>query len=355
MYGSERALLDLLPPLRTTWDVAICCPEGPFAVATARMGALVFPSFTGLLHEKGKGAWLRAALNLRKVIKALAPDLIHVNQAGATRITFLAAGHKIPVVAHVRIYEDFAYLRARRLDERVRAVVCVSGSMKEEASRTIRPEKLFRLYDPYQRSFRDEERTPSANLVLCVGRLAKIKGQDLLLDALANLRSRGREVTCRFLGGDATGGIYMEELRSRTGARGLEGQVEWLGVAQDVFPELARAQAVVVPSEREPLGRVIFEAWDAGTVPIVWRGSGGAAEAILASEGGILFEERTTASLADSIMRALELPDRERDSLVQKGRSWLEANCSPTRVAEDMDGIWKSCIASKRHESLARE
>jgi hypothetical protein len=38
----------------------------------------------------------------------------------------------------------------------------------------------------------------------------------------------------------------------------------------------------VCPSHMELLGRVIFEAWDVGAVPVAFSGSGGAAEIVAA-------------------------------------------------------------------------
>jgi glycosyltransferase involved in cell wall biosynthesis len=90
----------------------------------------------------------------------------------------------------------------------------------------------------------------------------------------------------------------------------------------------------------EPLGRVIFEAWDAGVVPVAFSRSGGAAEIIAAADGGILYEEQTPRALARALRIALELREDQRDRLVNNGRSWMAANCSPAKYVDAVSRIF---------------
>lgn len=49
---------------------------------------------------------------------------------------------------------------------------------------------------------------------------------------------------------------------------------------------------MVLPSDVVSLGRVVFEAWHAGTIPTAWAGSGGPQETIAGSGGGILYPSK---------------------------------------------------------------
>jgi glycosyltransferase involved in cell wall biosynthesis len=344
MYGSERALLDLLPPLKADWDLTVCCPPGLFAEAAAGLEVAVRSSFTPYLHQQGRIAWLSTAFSLRRVVRDVHPDLVHVNQGGATRIARFAAGHRIPITIHTRLFEDYEYLRERGLAHRVGAIVCVSEAMKEEASRTLGESRLFRLYDPYKATSNSAAEASSNRTLVCVGRLGPIKGQDLLLGAVAELKKQGLQVSVKFLGAADENSGYGEEQKKRSQALGIADQVEWLGFRGNVFGDLRGAAALVVPSEKEPLGRVIFEAWDAGTIPIVWRGSGGALEVVAGSRGGAIFAYRTPASLAEAIKNVLEMPPAVRTSLVQNGREWLAENCHPVAIAGELSKIWRGCM-----------
>jgi glycosyltransferase involved in cell wall biosynthesis len=74
---------------------------------------------------------------------------------------------------------------------------------------------------------------------------------------------------------------------------------------------------------------VIFEAWDAGVLPVVFSGSGGAAEIISEADAGIIYEEQSPESLANALQLALRLDYDERTRLLNNGRLWLSKNCSP--------------------------
>ena len=344
MFGSERALLDLLPPLRGKWDVTVCCPPGLFAEAAAGAGVAVWERFTPYLHQKGRLARLRAAFSFRRIVRELHPDLIHVNQAGAARIAAFAAGSRIPLVIHSRLFDDHEYLRERGLEKRACAIIYVSEAMKTEASKSLCTPNLFRLYDSYAPTCDGQSTHTLGRPLLCIGRLGKVKGQDLILGALAELKRRGVRADVSFLGSAERDSRYGDELKEMARRLGIESRVRWLGFRENVFFDLRDTAALLAPSEKEPLGRVIFEAWDAGTVPVVWRGSGGAAEVVEASGGGIMFQERTPASLADAMQDVLEMPVETRTSLVKGGRTWLAANCQSAIIAAQLSAIWDGCI-----------
>lgn len=96
------------------------------------------------------------------------------------------------------------------------------------------------------------------------------------------------------------------------------------------------------PSRREPLGRVILEAWDAGVVPIACSESAGAAEIIAAADGGILYPEQTPELLARALHVALRLPQKEVIRLVANGRSWMRMRCDPSLYGDTVAKILRT-------------
>ena len=109
---------------------------------------------------------------------------------------------------------------------------------------------------------------------------------------------------------------------------------------------LQTCSVLVCPSHSEPLGRVIFEAWDAGAVPVAFSGSGGAAEIVAAANGGILYEEQTPESLAFALRDALELDQEQRARLIRNGRSWMARNCGPETYGEALSTILTGACGS---------
>jgi glycosyltransferase involved in cell wall biosynthesis len=85
-----------------------------------------------------------------------------------------------------------------------------------------------------------------------------------------------------------------------------------------------------------------LEAWDDGTVPVVFSGSGGAAEIVAAARGGILYDRQTPDSLAAALQETLNLDPTRSAELVSNGRSWMATNCdqrtSSTAVMKIISG-----------------
>jgi glycosyltransferase involved in cell wall biosynthesis len=126
------------------------------------------------------------------------------------------------------------------------------------------------------------------------------KGLEVLLEALATLRSQGLRVRLRAVGGFET--PEYEALIKQLGERlCLTDAIDWLGFRQNVPAELAHMDLFVLPSLfGEGLPMVILEAMAAG-VPVVATRVEGAPEAIRHELEGLLVEPGDPRSLADQI------------------------------------------------------
>jgi len=146
-------------------------------------------------------------------------------------------------------------------------------------------------------------------LVLFVGRIQPLKGADVAVRVLAELRSAGREVTLVVVGGpsgpqgDAT-------------YRGLVTLAERLGVAEavrmvdpqphEVISTYYRAADVcLVPSRSESFGLVALESSACGT-PVVASAVGGLTTLVDHGETGFLVESRDPAAFAEPVVRILD-------------------------------------------------
>jgi glycosyltransferase involved in cell wall biosynthesis len=236
-------------------------------------------------------------------------------------------------------------------------VLCVSGYVRN----LFKPEdqkatgRILTLYDLYSRTQkgRDAAMTEAQRNapVICVARLEEQKGQTILLEALAYLRGNGIERRAQFVGSPRAGSDYGARLGQRAIELGVSDLVEWIGEVPDPIGLVRAASVLVLPAREEALGRVVFEAWDAGTVPIAWSGSGGPAEVIEASGGGLLYESQTGESLAQSIEHALALSNEERSAYVARGRAWIESNTDPDRYAAEMNRVFEMLRSPDSHVS----
>ncbi len=342
LWGSERALLDLLDNL-TGVDPAICCPPGrPLQPALDKRGLRVFPTYIYNLHKKTKWHRLWAAFGVLQACLWWRPQVIYLNQAGSFGTVVPAAMLlNIPVVAHVRIFEDIAYLASQTGGRgRLRGVIAISHAVNDaiEQNTVLRTVPRHMLYDAYALVSSVSDDLPSgASAVACVGRVVPVKGQDLLVDAINLLAAEGRELECLMAGdGDAA---YLARLRAASPP-----SIAWLGNASDVRAVLSRCALAACPSRSEPLGRVIFEAWDAGAVPIACAASGGAAEVIAASGGGLLYAEHSAEALAGALKKGLALTHAERETMVRKGRGWVRDRCEPRHYGRAVSAILQSAV-----------
>ena len=140
-----------------------------------------------------------------------------------------------------------------------------------------------------------------ARLIGCVGRLEPVKGQDVLIDALAHLPAEWHVVL-------AGQGSQRAALEARAAALGLEGRVHFLGHVEATEVLFPAFDLLALPSRAEGFPRVLIEAQAAG-LPIVAARVGGVAEAVC-PRTGLLVPPEQPAALAEGILTLAEIPLR---------------------------------------------
>jgi glycosyltransferase involved in cell wall biosynthesis len=333
LWGSEQILLEFITRMPNI-QVAVCCPpKVPLIAELEKLSVRVFPYFIYALHEKSKLKRFWASVGVMRACYQFRPDVIFLNQGGCYQVTLLASVlFDLPIVAHIQIYEDVTYFCERHPSpRRLRGLVCISSSIAQEFRGCHRlsavPQHL--LYHSYVSRADQSLQSKVDNRVACVGRVVPVKGQDLLIRAIKRLVDDGEKIDCVMVGDGP--GHFVRELKQVAGTGAAASHIHWLGYRADVVSVLANCVVVACPSHREPLGRVIFEAWDAGAVPVACEKSGGAAEIIAAADGGILYAEQTPECLAQAILAAVRLPQEAVSRLIRNGRQWMSKHCDPTR------------------------
>jgi glycosyltransferase involved in cell wall biosynthesis len=349
LWGSERAMLDLVDYLDDA-ELAVCMPPSrPLRPELDRRGIRVLPYYVYALHEKTKLQRLYAAFGVFLSAIRFRPDVIYMNQSGAYKIVRpTAVVLNLPIIAHIRIFDDVEYIARQRPTPWVlRGMVSISSAVADEirsyaALSEIPARMIFDAYAFHTNGASGAAIERKKNLIVCTGRIVPNKGQGVLIKAMAIVNSTRPNIECHIAGDDRS--EFAGALKKKVAAGPEASRIQWLGIVKDILPVVRSASIMVAPSYHEALGRVIFEAWEAGAVPVVFAGSGGAAEVVGAAAGGILYPEQTPECLAAALIRTLDLDSSERERLVRNGREWMAKHCDPRQYARHMATIFQDAL-----------
>jgi mannosylfructose-phosphate synthase len=150
----------------------------------------------------------------------------------------------------------------------------------------------------------------SGKVVLSVGRLARNKGYDLLIQAFKEVMIREPEARLYLaIGGEKLGAretAVLEECQALVAELGLQERVQFAGFVPDAeLPDLYRAaDAFVLSSRYEPFGMTAVEAMACGTPTIVTT-HGGLFRLLRFGIDGLFADTFDAADLGLTIMKAL--------------------------------------------------
>ena len=176
--------------------------------------------------------------------------------------------------------------------------------------------------------------------LLNVGRLVEVKGHDVLLQALAQVRRRGVPFALDIIGG----GPLHGSLLALTDSLGLNDAVRFHGaqVESVVRRRLADADVFVLPSRSEGLPVACIEALAVGT-PVIATRIFGIPELIDDGITGLLVEPDDPLALADAICRAWDDPEALMHGRLA-GRRKVEAEFDRDGCTRQLIDIWSRAL-----------
>ncbi|GIJ55935.1 glycosyl transferase [Virgisporangium aurantiacum] len=341
------------------WRVAVACPDGRLAESLADAG---IPRVTWSAGRNPGRNSLGEARRLAAIVERYRPDALHLHAskaglAGRLRTRF---GRRLPTLFQPHGWSWLAVdgrLRAASVAwERAAArwtdlFVCV-GAAEAEAGReqhvagrytVVRngvDRSRYTVAGPAERAAARHRLglDPDAPLAVCVGRVTRQKGQDVLLAAWPHVRHAVPDAHLALVGdGDLLAGLAATAGSSGagglgagglgaggSGAAGLAGGsgvagpagfprttpdgVTFAGAAADVRPWLAAADVVVLPSRWEGLPLTVLEAFACGRAVVASRVPGLAE--VVPSTVGALVPPDDPGALAGALARRLGDADR---------------------------------------------
>ncbi|MDM4018664.1 glycosyltransferase family 4 protein [Roseiconus lacunae] len=285
---------------------------------------------------------LRCVWSIRKLILRQGYDVLHAHTPRTAMIASMASRLTgIPWVYHVHspAARDSANPISNHLNaliEKVSLIGCrhlitVSESLRLDCMRRGTNEsQVTVVHNGVPSICPPRQQTPQVGATWTIGMVALVrprKGLEIVLDALAKLRDKV-DVRLRIIGPFETT-EYEETINDQIAELQISSLIERVGFTDDVPAELAKLDAMVLPSLfGEGLPMVVLEAMAAG-LPVIATRVEGTPEAITDGVEGLLAEPRDADSLAAAI-----------ESLVDGTHDWEQMSAAAVeRHARDFSDV----------------
>jgi len=354
LYGSDRSFIDSVTALREAWpraEIEVVLPHAgpickPLEAAATRI--IIEPLF--ILRRRGLArlivtapfrmlpALWRAARRMR------AAELVYVNTVVVLDYLLAARLFGRKTLVHVHEIPDGLKLRAFRwLLKWTRADVIFNSKATRSAYRLPRRCTQYVVYNgiaaPASAEASDYDGTRPLRLLM-LGRISRIKGQDLLIEALALLsKAIAQRLEVRIVGDSFQNDAVREAaLRNAVTTAGLDSIVRFEPFQADTAPLYRWADVVAVPSRLpESLGRVAIEAMAYCRPPLVAR-IGGLTEIVEDGVSGWVVQPNDANTLARIIHTIVTEPQTWR-GYGTGARSRFETTFAAHNIARQFQAV----------------
>ena len=361
LYGSDRCFIDSVSALRSAWpraDIEVVLPQdGPIVQPLAKLATRVTIEPLFILRRRGfarliafsplrlPAALWRAARRMRRA------QLVLVNTVVVLDYMLLARFFSRKTIVHVHEIPDGAKLKLFRSLLAWTKAETIFNSNTTRASYRLENQAQHTVYNGITPP---SELRPAAEYdgqrplrLLMMGRINRIKGQDLLIQALAKLpREVVDRLEVRIVGGTFENDDSREaSLRLAVHAAGLDAVVRFEPFTSDPAALYQWADLVVMPSRLpESLGRVAIEAMAYGRTVLAAR-IGGLAEIVDDNVTGWLIAPNDADAWAEAILRAVTRPELWH-TYGEAGRRRMEAMFSSRAIDRQLQSIFRAHVAS---------
>jgi D-inositol-3-phosphate glycosyltransferase len=293
----------------------------------------------------------------------IAPAWAHVaHTLGLVKNRTLALGARAEPQLRIRVEGEIAQqadLLIASTEDESRDLVDLYGAQEERVF-VVPPGVDLSMFQPIDRAeARRKIGYGPGRLLLFAGRLERLKGVDVAINALALLRDRAHDdVRLLILGEDSRDGEESEKdrLKALSVAAGVRDRVDFLGsVAHHELPYFySAADVVVMPSYSESFGLVALEAQACGR-PVVASNVSGLRSVVRDDVSGYLLDGHDPAAYAERIGRLLDDPEMARH-MGARGRL-LAQRFSWSRTADRLELLFERIAdrAQMRVQASARQ
>lgn len=177
-----------------------------------------------------------------------------------------------------------------------------------------------------------------ARSIICVGRLVKLKGFDLVIKAMVEIVKKFPDATLTFLGS----GPEEDRLKEMTKHLKLEDNVQFEGMVPNPEYYLNRSEVFVLASYLEGFGNVIIEAMASGCAVIATDCPHGPSEIIEHNNNGILVPIDSSIAIAEAIDELFS--NTEKLESISKNGYKRAFDFAPAKIADQYEEAISSIL-----------
>jgi len=361
--SDTKWLVQLARHLDEGFDLSAVCfyGDGPIQEQLEALGVSTFNLQTRNEFDP------RAVLRARRILADLNCDIVHTHLLRADLYAGAAARWAGVKTILSTVYAMGQYRRAKRrrsdhvLDIACTAlpthVVAVANAVKQDCIQRLnmKSEDISVIHtgidapprmDPAAAAAlrREWGVAPHTPLIVTAARLSYEKGVDTLIHAAAVLRQTYPQVRIVVVGE----GPFRADLETLIRAHQLRDVVQLDGFHENVWPALAAADIVCMPSKSEGMPNALLEAMVIGK-PIVATRAGGIPEAVESERSALLVQPEDPRDLAAALGRLVV--NREfGQKLGEVAQRVVQARFSAKRAVADYALLYRRLLAERKRE-----
>jgi glycosyltransferase involved in cell wall biosynthesis len=306
---------------------------------------------------------LTTFLKLAKILRTEGVDILHCNRHISTFYGTIASKlAKVPIILeHVygmgRTRNFNRKFLNRFLLPHVDKILAVSQAVKNDILQNnpiVNPEKVISIgesidYDYFASASYDKKTArrkfgiPENSFVFgTAGRLAPTKGQGYLIKAFSQVKKRLTNAELLIAGT----GWLQNKLERQAVKENCNSSVHFLGYVDNMSEFYSAIDAFVLPSVAEGLPRVLIEAMAAGILCVATN-AGGIPEILDNGHFGLLVPSKDTNALADAMLKAINMPQREKEPIVSTAKEHVRKNYNHDVMIKKTEKIYDVLAAEK--------
>lgn len=362
--GLENGLINIInrtPPDRYRHVIICLTNADDFA------NRITLPDVQVIQLHKPAGQNFRVFWDLWKTLRTLRPDVVHTRNLASLEmqlVTLLMPGIKRVHGEHGRDIHDLDgtnkkyNLLRKAMQPFVHRYIAVSRDLLQWLKHTVAiPEKKLRQiyngvdagkFSPRQDDAQLGDLAPpgllpeNAVVVGTVGRLAKVKNQQLLIEAVGYLFTKRpilRGTLRLVLVGD---GPLKLQLVDRVKQLGISDVVWFSGDRNDVPALMQLMDIFILPSLAEGISNTLLEAMASG-LPVIATSVGGNVELIEEGVNGRLVPVNNVVAMADAVAELIDDPAL-RQSMGEKGLALVRTTFNWEKTVADYLAVYDTLL-----------